>query len=153
MRLLILHVDRFAYTVTDAARSRLREPVADATYELTEGLVVLASVERVDEADPLGVARLAAAELEQLARHLGVERLVLHPFAHLFGELAAPAVAVQVLDATGAHLEAAGLAVHRSPFGWFTRWDLRAKGHPLSRVGRIVRTPPRTSAAGEHEPP
>ena len=151
MRLLILHVDRFAYTVTEPARSRLREAVADPTYEVSEGLVALASVERVDEADPPEVARLAAAELEQLARQLGVERLVLHPFAHLFGELAAPAVAVHVLDATRAHLEAAGLAVHRSPFGWFTRWDLQAKGHPLSRVGRIVRAAAPANIAGEHE--
>jgi hypothetical protein len=65
----------------------------------------------------------------------------------------APAVAVKVLDATAAHLAAAGLAVHRSPFGWFTRWDLQAKGHPLSRVGRVVRAAPPTGAAAEHEPP
>jgi threonyl-tRNA synthetase len=153
MRLLILHVDRFAYTVTEAARSRLREPVADASYEIVEGLVALASVERVDEAEPAQVARLAAVELERLARQLHVEGLVLHPFAHLFGEWAAPSVAVQVHDATAAHLAAAGLAVHRSPFGWFTRWDLQAKGHPLSRVGRVVRAAPPTDSAADRGPP
>ncbi len=142
MRLLILHVDRFAYTVTEAARTRLREPVAEPTFALVEGLVALASVEQADETDPAAVARLAAAELEQLARHLGVKRLVLHPFAHLFGDLAPPAVAVRVLDETRAHLVAAGLAVHRSPFGWFTRWDLQAKGHPLSRLARVIRAEP-----------
>jgi threonyl-tRNA synthetase len=151
MRLLILHVDRFAYTVTEAARTRLREPVATPTFEIADGLVALASVERADETDPPAIARLAAAELAQLARHLGVERLVLHPFAHLFGDLAAPAVAVRVLDATAAHLVAAGFAVHRSPFGWFTRWDLQAKGHPLSRVGRIIRAGPAEGAAGATE--
>ncbi|HEY7067859.1 MAG TPA: threonyl-tRNA synthetase editing domain-containing protein [Chloroflexota bacterium] len=139
MRLLILHVDRFAYTVTDAARSRLREPVAERSYAVEQALLVLASVEQADEAAPDAVAARAAAEIERLARQLGVARIVLHPFAHLFGEPSAPAVAVAVLDATKARLEAAGLGVHRSPFGWFTRWDLQAKGHPLSRVGRIVR--------------
>ena len=139
MRLLILHVDRFAYTVTDAGRSRLREPVAERSYAVEQALLVLASVEQTDEAAPDVVAARAAAEIERLARQLGVARIVLHPFAHLFGEPSAPTVAVAALDATKARLEAAGLGVHRSPFGWFTRWDLQAKGHPLSRVGRIVR--------------
>jgi threonyl-tRNA synthetase len=149
MRLLILHVDRFAYTVTEASRTRLREPVAMPSFELVEGLVALASVERADEGDPGAVARAAAGELTALARQLGVQRLVLHPFAHLFGELAAPAVAVGVLDDVRARLEAAGLEAHRSPFGWFTRWDLQAKGHPLSRVGRIVRAPGADAGGGQ----
>lgn len=139
MRLLILHVDRFAYTVTDATRSRLREEVAQRGHAVEEALLALASVEQVDAAAPAEVAERAAAEIERLARQLGVARVVLHPFAHLFGEPSAPAVAVAVLDATKARLETAGFSVHRSPFGWFTRWDLQAKGHPLSRVGRIVR--------------
>jgi threonyl-tRNA synthetase len=139
MRLLVLHVDRFAYTVTDRTRSRLTEPVAEPSFAVEEALVALASVEREDETDPEEVARLAADELQGLARQVGATRLVLHPFAHLFGEPSAPAVAVAALDLVRDHLQATGLAVHRSPFGWFTRWDLQAKGHPLSRVARIVR--------------
>ncbi len=139
MRLLILHVDRFAYTVTEAGRSRLREEVAGRSHAVEEALLALASVEREDAAAPAEVAERAATEIARLARQLGVEQVVLHPFAHLFVEPSAPAVAVAVLDATKARLEADGLGVHRSPFGWFTRWDLQAKGHPLSRVGRIVR--------------
>ena len=153
MRLLIVHVDRFAYTVTDAARSPLREDVAQPTFAVDEALLVLASVERGDEAAPAEVAELGAVEIARLARQLDVARVVLHPFAHLFGELTAPAAAVAVLDATKARLEAAGLAVHRSPFGWFTRWDLQAKGHPLSRVGRIVRPAGGGATDGTQETP
>jgi hypothetical protein len=150
MRLLILHADRFAYTVTEATRSRLREEVVEATYTVADALLALASVEQGDAVAPDEAAERAAAEIAGLARQLGVARVVLHPFAHLFGEPAAPGVAVAVLDATKARLEAAGLGVHRSPFGWFTRWDLQAKGHPLSRVGRIVR-PAAASAEGTRE--
>ena len=151
MRLLILHVDRFAYTVTDAARSRLREPVTEPTHAVEEGLLALASVEQVDAAAPDEVAERAATEIALLAGQLGAVRVVLHPFAHLFGEPSAPAVAVAVLDATKVRLEAAGFDVHRSPFGWFTRWDLQAKGHPLSRVGRIVRPAGAAGAEGARE--
>jgi threonyl-tRNA synthetase len=149
MRLLILHVDRFAYTVTDAARSRLREEVGERSHTVEDALLVLASVEQVDAAAPDEVAERAAAEIARLARQLGVARVVLHPFAHLFGEPSAPAVAIAVLDATKARLELAGFDVHRSPFGWFTRWDLQAKGHPLSRVGRIVRPAAAGAAAAQ----
>ena len=149
MRLLILHVDRFEYTVAEGGRSPLREPVDERTYAVEEALLALTSVEREDEAAPAEAASLAAAELERLARQLGVTRLVLHPFAHLFGEPAAPAVAIAALDAVKERLVAAGLAVHRSPFGWSTRWSLQAKGHPLARVARIVRaSDPRRTAAG-----
>ena len=87
-------------------------------------------------------AGLAKACTKRPVSAEAIERLVLHPFAHLFGDLAAPAVAVAVLDGASDRLRAAGLTVHRSPFGWFTRWDLQAKGHPLSRIARVVRVPP-----------
>ena len=35
-------------------------------------------------------------------------------------------------------LRAKGLAVTRTPFGWFNTLDIRAKGHPLSRVARVI---------------
>jgi threonyl-tRNA synthetase len=139
MRLLVLHVDRFAYTVTEPSRSPLREPVEQRTYAVGNALVALASVEREDEGAAAATAEAAAAELESLAGRLGVTELVLHPFAHLFGEPSTPAVAVDVLDGVKERLVATGLEVHRSPFGWFTSWDLQAKGHPISRVARIVR--------------
>jgi threonyl-tRNA synthetase len=147
MRLLVLHVDRFEYTITEPTRSPLREPVAHASHTVSEALVALASVEREDEAAPARVAQLAAEELARLARQLGVRQLVLHPFAHLFGTVAAPAVAREVLDAVREGLQGAGFEVHRSPFGWFTRWNLQTKGHPLSRVGRIVRATPADAPA------
>jgi len=138
MRLLILHVDRFEYTITEGGRSRLREPVTSQSHVLEEGLLALASVERTDADAPDQVAADAAAELAALAARLGTTRLVVHPFAHLFGDPAPPTVAVALLDDVAARLAARSLTVHRSPFGWFTRWDLQAKGHPLSRVGRTI---------------
>ncbi|MER3406462.1 MAG: hypothetical protein C4289_15920 [Chloroflexota bacterium] len=65
--------------------------------------------------------------------------MVLHSFAHLFAELAEPTTAVQVLDLVRARLEQQGYAVTRTPFGWFNTLEIKAKGHPLSRVARTVR--------------
>ena len=103
-----------------------------------DALLVLASVEKGDEAAPEMVARRAAAEIAAHAASLKVKTIVLHPFAHLFGKLSRPATAVRVLQAVEEGLRAKGLVVARTPFGWFNTLDIRAKGHPLSRVARII---------------
>jgi threonyl-tRNA synthetase len=63
---------------------------------------------------------------------------VLHSFAHLFVELSTPATAKAILDKMQSALEAQGYSVQQSAFGWFNRLEMRAKGHPLSRVARQV---------------
>jgi hypothetical protein len=135
MRLLIWHVDHFASEPTERGRSS----VADAqppSVGVEEALVVFVQAEKADEADPAGVAERAAEAIGRVAAQLKVKTVVLHSFAHLFGELSAPAVAREILDAAQARLEARGLAVSQTAFGWFNRLDMRAKGHPLSRQAR-----------------
>jgi hypothetical protein len=137
MRMLIWHVDAFVAEPTERGRSK----VADANplaVRVEDGLVVFAACEKADEAEPAAVAARAADAIADVARRLGAREIVLHSFAHLFVELSAPAVAGDTLNATQAHLEAAGYAVSQSAFGWFNRIEIRAKGHPLSRVARQV---------------
>jgi threonyl-tRNA synthetase len=64
--------------------------------------------------------------------------VVLHPFAHLFAELSAPEVAIDVLSRTQQALSAVSLRAYRTPFGWFNTLQSDAKGHPISRVARMV---------------
>lgn len=137
MRLLIWHVDGFAAEPTERGRSR----VADAeppTVSIADGLVVFAQGEKSDEAELDAVAERAAEAIARVAAQLKVATVVLHSFAHLFGELSDPAVARETLNATQARLEAHGLDVRQTAFGWFNRLELRAKGHPLSRQARQV---------------
>ena len=101
-------------------------------------LLVLVSVEKADEPAPAAVAGRAVDEIAAHAATLKVRTVVLHPFAHLFGRLSKPAVAVQVLKLLEEGLRGRGLAVVRTPFGWFNTLDIRAKGHPLSRVARTI---------------
>ena len=136
MRLLILHVSRFAYTATQKGRSALVEPLAERTSVFEEGLLVLAAAEAGDERDPEAVAARAADELVRLAGQVGAKRALVHPFAHLFVEPVPLEAAVVVLDSLARALAARGLEAERSPFGWFFSWELSAKGHPLSRLAR-----------------
>jgi hypothetical protein len=137
VRLLIWHVDHFAAEPTQRGRSR----VADAEpprVSVDDALVVFAQAERADEADPDGVAFRAAEAIQRVAAQLKVPVVVLHSFAHLFGEPSAPEVARQILDATQAALTAQGLHVYQTAFGWFNRLEISAKGHPLSRQARQI---------------
>jgi hypothetical protein len=78
------------------------------------------------------------AEIVKLAAQLKVATVVLHPFAHLFAELSAPEVAIDVLSRTQQALSAASLQVYRTPFGWFNTLQIDATGHPMSRGAHMV---------------
>lgn len=141
MRLLIFHVDRFTCTLAEPGRSPLREPADGASWSVEEGLLVLAQGEAEDEPDPDAVGEAAAAVVAEQAARVRTTRVLLLPFAHLFGEPGRPEIMLRTLEATRAALEARGLSAQRPPYGWFYRWDLQAKGHPLSRVARQIRPP------------
>lgn len=137
MRLLIWHVDAFVAEPTERGRSKVTDAEPRAV-RIEDGLVVFAACEKADEAEPEAVAGRAAEAIGQVARQLGARVVVLHSFAHLFVELSAPSVARDILNATQERLAADGYSVDQSAFGWFNRLELRAKGHPLSRVARQV---------------
>lgn len=138
MRFLILHVNGFCCTITTKGRSKVYEPYDDPVTRVDEALIVLASVEKNDARHPELVAKRAADEIAKLAAQLKVSTIVLHPFAHLFGELSTPQAAIDILSRTQQELCNAGLQTQRTPFGWFNTLQIDAKGHPISRVARIV---------------
>lgn len=114
MRALIWHVDSFVSRITEKGRSPLVEPMGERETRVGEAILVLASVEKTDEAAPQLVAERATTMLLEHARKLKVTTIVLHPFAHLFAELSAPSVAVDVLKSTEAGLASQGMIVVRA---------------------------------------
>ena len=137
MRLLIWHVDSFLAEPTERGRSKIAD-AAPKAVSVCDGLVVFAACEKRDEPEPEAVAARATAAIVEVAQQLGARTVVLHSFAHLFVELSTPQVARQVLDRIQAMLAEQGYAVEQSAFGWFNRLEIKAKGHPLSRVARQV---------------
>lgn len=138
MRILILHVDYFKSEITEKGRSKLVEEYKSPVTEVKEGIVVLASVEKQDETNYEEVARKVTNEIAEIADKLKTGTIVLHPFAHLFGELAAPQIAIEALKVIESNLVRKGFNTIRTPFGWFNTLEFKAKGHPLSRVSRII---------------
>jgi threonyl-tRNA synthetase len=138
MRFLILHVNSFCCAITEKGRSKVYESYDDPVTRVGDALVVLSSVEKGDERNPTLVAQRASREIHKLASQLKVTTVVLHPFAHLFAELGPPEAAVDILKRTQQELTGLDLQCFRTPFGWFNAIQIDAKGHPLSRVARVV---------------
>ncbi|MFC1474490.1 threonyl-tRNA synthetase editing domain-containing protein [bacterium] len=139
MRLLIWHVDSFRSTLSEKGRSSLiEEPPEKETY-VEEALIVLTAVEKSDEDDPETIASKAAKSIKKHAKNVGAKNIVVHPFTHLFTDLAAPEIAVPLMDDVNRLLNERGLNSIRTPFGWFNTLDIKAKGHPLSRVAKTIK--------------
>lgn len=139
MRVLIWHCDRFKSEVTEKGRSPLREEITGRIIETANCLLVYTACEKCDEADPQTVVDRAMAEITKLARQLKVETIVVHSFAHLFVELASAQTAFDMLKGLEAKLCDEGFTAFRTPFGWFNTLEIKAKGHPISRVAREIR--------------
>ena len=139
MRILILHVDYFKCEITEKGRSKIAEEYTSPVTEINEALIILSSVEKQDEVSPEKIAQNAVKEITDLAEKVKTKNIVLHPFAHLFGELSIPQVAIQVLKIMESELIQKGFNTIRTPFGWFNTLEIKAKGHPLSRVARIIK--------------
>jgi threonyl-tRNA synthetase len=137
--MLIFHVDSFVCSITQKGRSALVETPSSPSMQIEQGLLVLASAEAGDEAGPERVIDGATTEITKLTEQLKVDEVMLLPFAHLFAEPTEPELALSIIDGVATQLRARQLRVERPPFGWFHTWDLKAKGHPLSRVARTVR--------------
>lgn len=138
MRFIMMHVNSFRSCITEKGRSKVVEPPDPRETSVGESVVVLLSVEAGDEEDPQAVAERAAAEMEKNALNLKVKTIVLHPFAHLFARLGPPESAIEIMERVKEILAGKGFDVVRTPFGWFNTLEIDAKGHPYSRIARIV---------------
>ena len=139
MRILVWHCDSFKSKVAEKGRSPLREDLTERAIEVGNCLLVYTACEKQDEADPPAIIERTAGEVIKLARQLKVDTVVVHSFAHLFVELSSPQTALDILRGVEAKLGQEGLTAFRTPFGWFNTLEIKAKGHPISRVAREIR--------------
>jgi threonyl-tRNA synthetase len=136
MRLLLIHSDHIEY------HAKKQTPYAEAGASLEdsldEALVAFCAVEAADEQDIPTVIQRAVTEIRETAEKLGVDRIMLYPYAHLSSDLASPSVAVTVLKEMEQGLSIDGYTVRRAPFGWYKAFTLSCKGHPLAELSKTI---------------
>jgi threonyl-tRNA synthetase len=150
MRLLLIHADYLEFEAKEPTPAAEKVPAEQKSGRAEEALVVFMAVEDVDEANPEKVAENTAQEILDVYGKVEAERVVLYPYAHLSQTLAAPDIAVRVMDGVRDRLREKGLEVLRLPFGWYKAFELSCKGHPLSELSRTI-TPEAVEEAPEEE--
>ncbi len=137
MRILLIHSDYMRY------QTKKKTPVAEEiAEELKEGgmeecLSVFTAVEKVDEGREEEVIEKGVDSILNTAEQLGVEKIMLYPYAHLSSNLSNPDTAVKVLKGIEEELSR-DYEIHRSPFGWYKAFQLSCKGHPLSELSKEI---------------
>ena len=139
MRFLSFHCEYFKYKATKRSRSGVYEELTDDNKEksVENAIVLFISVEKQDENNPSFIEK-SIFEIEKIIKQLKVSNVVILSFAHLFGKLSSPEFGLTALKKLTSILKEKGLTVIRPPFGWFNELEMKAKGHPLSRISRII---------------
>ncbi|MDR0980225.1 MAG: hypothetical protein LBL85_00260 [Methanocalculaceae archaeon] len=151
MRLLLIHADIIAYETL--SRTKMAEKDIVAKDAMQDALVAFCAVESADETDPDDIVAQTAAEIRAVAAKVGVVRVMIYPYAHLSNDLAGPAAAVSVLKETVRVLAAdSSLEVRRAPFGYYKKFTVTCKGHPLSELSRHLVPAKRGNAADKRLP-
>ena len=115
MRFLSFHCDYFRFKATKRSRSKIFEELTEQNRENV--------IENV---------------IDKFTTQLIVLNIIVLSFAHLFGELSNPEFGLKALKNLEKKLIENGFNVLRPPFGWFNELELKAKGHPLSRISRKI---------------
>ncbi|MFX1340348.1 MAG: threonyl-tRNA synthetase editing domain-containing protein [Promethearchaeota archaeon] len=139
MRFLSFHCEYFNYMATKRSRSKVYEELTEENKEgkLENVIVLFICVEKQDEDKPDFIEK-CIREIEKIINQLKVSNIVILSFAHLFGQLSSPEFGLESLKKLASLLRKKGFTVMRPPFGWFNELEMKAKGHPLSRISRII---------------
>lgn len=139
MRFLSFHCSYFRYGVKARSRSKLVEDLTESNKQgsLPNCLVLFITVEKSDESNP-SIITSVMKEINSISGQLKVKNIVILSFAHLFGELSSPKFSFRTLKLLEEQLKHNRFDILRPPFGWFNEIELKAKGHPLSRISRII---------------
>ncbi|HWG91383.1 MAG TPA: threonine--tRNA ligase [Candidatus Thermoplasmatota archaeon] len=139
MKLLFIHADHIAFEAKKPAlKSAPQLAEGEQTGRMEETLVMFYSVEKVDEGHVDDTVAKAVENLQDVARQVKTNRVMLYPYAHLSNQLAPPKVAQEAGEKLKQAVKAAGFETGSAPFGWYKAFDLKAKGHPLSELSRSI---------------
>ena len=129
---MFIHAEAFWY------EAMIETPIAeeiseqDRSRRFGEVLLVLYCTEKVDDSDPRGTARLAAAEIRKYMSKIGRKTIVLFPFAFLVSreEKGSASVAGQMGPMIAQELQGDNPFI--VPFGWYKKFSITSMGHKYS---------------------
>ena len=136
MRILAIHAEKISWKAN--RKTKFAEPIEKKEDEMENCMLLLSSVEKLDETDPQSVVSGGVHEVLKRLGMIKVNRVMIFPYAHLTSTLSSPEVALQILSGLEASLKAHGIEVKRAPFGWYKEYDIKSTGHPLSELSMTI---------------
>ncbi len=136
MKLLTFLAKSFRWKPYVKALAEAPDPPPE-TAAVTEAVVVFVEVENADQ-DNASVLRQTLKHIKWLAGKKRMTNVVLHSFAHLGGDAAAPDGARRLLEEVARRLRHSGYQVWTTPFGYFCEWDISVHGDSLAKVWKEI---------------
>ena len=139
MKLLCFQAKRFRWKSFSKTLPDVRDQ--EVEEEVEETLVVFIHAESPDEEAGRrdSVLRQALKHIKWLANKRKLRNIVLHSFAHLGGEAAAPGFTEGLIEEIAQRLRSVDYDVRLTPFGYFCEWDLSVYGDSLAKVWKEIR--------------
>lgn len=134
MKILTIHSD-FIEIEPKTKAIKDAEEIKKQKERIEECLVVFTAVE---EGDKENIVEKTVKEIEDVANQVKAEKIVLYPFVHLTSKPSSPSTALDILKKIESGLKKK-YDVFRAPFGWYKKFIISCKGHPLSELSREIK--------------
>src|SRR3989338_4392605 len=135
MKILLVHCDSLSWEPTKKAVKSALDLEDKKPVKVEECLAVFTCVEKADEKNPEKIVEEYVKSVKDVAGQLKVNNVVVYPFAHLSKELSSVEIAVKVLNNCAEQLKK-DFKVWQAPFGWYKKFNIVNKGHPLAELSR-----------------
>ncbi|MFB6088979.1 MAG: threonine--tRNA ligase [Candidatus Aenigmatarchaeota archaeon] len=139
MKILTIHSDRLEVELKDKAIKDVEKGESGKITEAENALVVFTAVEKGDKKDDETISEKAVDEIEDIFNKVNADEVVIYPYAHLSSNLSSPSTAKEILTEMSELLQEKNIPSKRVAFGWYKRFDLNCKGHPLSELSRELK--------------
>ena len=136
MKVVLLHSDWIEYEPVVKAIENVEE-VNESISKYENALVALTTIEKEDNEDTI---KKATDEILRVFNEVRPARVVIYPWAHLSNKLAEPSSAIKLLKLLESEIKSRGIETYRAPFGWYKRFKISVKGHPLAEQFRSIST-------------
>ena len=137
MKILLLHSDFIEWEPKKKAIKQAEE-VEKKVSNVKDVLVVFSAVEKTDEGKEKIIIEKTSKEILNVMMEVKAKNVVVYPYVHLSTKPSSPSTALQVLKGIESHLKEANANVYRAPFGYYKRFQISVKGHPLSELSREI---------------
>ena len=134
MKLLVFLTESFEYRASEPGSPLAAEIPEPGEDRVENAIVAFIQCEPRDETRSDALLKQAVKYFRWFARKRGVQRLVLHSFAHLAEERSSPEFARELLGSLGDRLEDHGFDVRHTPFGWSLKWTMSVEGHGYAKT-------------------